>query len=152
MSQDVSQFILIAEDDFDDRLLYKEAIQHGGYQVSCAFVGSGDELIKYLHDESNPRPSLIIMDFRMPGMSFDEVISAIEENPQLNTIPLVVVTGSPVCGEEAKTCVKPTVTKPNTFDEWVHTLDQILTHRFETVKFPRLHDSISYLQSHHSST
>lgn len=151
MSQVVSQFILIAEDDSDDRLLYKEAIQHSGYKVSCAFVGSGDELITYLHDESNPRPSLIIMGFRMPGMNFDEVISAIEENPQMNTIPLVVVTGSPVCGE-AKTCLKPTVTKPNTFDEWVHTLDQILTHRFEKVKLPHLHDTISYLQSHHSST
>ena len=151
MSQDVSQFILIAEDDSDDRLLYKEAIQHSGYQVSCAFVGSGDELIKYLHDESNPRPSLIIMDFRMPGMNFDEVISAIEDNPQLNKIPLVIVTGSPVCGE-AKTCLKPFVTKPNTFDEWVHTLDQILTHRFEKVKLPHLHDTISYLHSHHSST
>ena len=150
MSQDVSQFILIAEDDPDDRLLYKEAIQQSDCQVSCAFVGSGDELIKYLHDEGNPRPSLIIMDFRLPGMSFDEIISAIEDNPQLNTIPLAIVTGSAAYGE-AKTCVKPIVIKPTTFQEWVHTLNQILTHWFETVNYPTSIDTISYLQSSHSA-
>lgn len=150
MSQEVSQFILIAEDDSDDRLLYEVALQQSNHQIKYVFVGSGEEVLDYLRNEANPRPFLIIMDFKMPGMSCSEVITAIEENPQLNTIPLVFVSGAVACGE-AKIRLRPIFTKPVTIQEWVDTLNQIFTYGSENLKLPPFTGShLSPLIHHHS--
>lgn len=83
-------------------------------------------------------------------MSCSEVITAIEENPQLNTIPLVIVSGAAVCGE-AKIRLRPIFTKPVTIQEWVHTLNQIFTYGSENLKLPPFTDShLSPLIHHHS--
>ncbi|RJR30455.1 MAG: response regulator [Desulfobacteraceae bacterium] len=148
MSQEGSRYILIAEDDADDRLLYEEAIRQGNHQIAYVFVGSGEELIGYLRSESNPKPALIMLDFKMPGMSFDDVISAIEDDPKLNRIPLVIVTGSAALGE-TRTCVKHIVTKPVTIQEWVNTLDQVFTYGFENLRLPSPTDGRLSPLTHH---
>jgi len=150
MSQVGTEYILIAEDDADDRLLYEEAILRSNHQVAYVFVGSGEELIGYLCNESNPKPFLIVLDFKMPGMSFDDVISAIEDDPKLNKIPLVIVTGAAFCGK-AKTFEKPVFTKPVTLQEWVHTVNKILACILENVNLPHFAGRHLLPLTHHHS-
>jgi len=65
-------FILIAEDDADDRFLFKTALEEKGYKDRIEFVENGIELWKFLEEieqkEVRQRvyPSFILLDLNMP--------------------------------------------------------------------------------------
>jgi hypothetical protein len=50
-------FILIAEDDADDRFLFKTAFEEKGYKDQIEFVENGIELWKFLQEISEKRAS-----------------------------------------------------------------------------------------------
>src|SRR5258708_6782350 len=96
-----SNIILMAEDDSDDRLLAADAVAEIGMAVDLRFVGDGVELSDYLHRRnkysapaSSPRPGLIILDLNMPRKDGCEVLQEIKANPELRSIPIVVLTTS----------------------------------------------------------
>lgn len=97
--QSHSVTILIAEDDPDDCLLMEEVFQDQGYNL--VFVQDGIELFQYLRQEagyvsSSPlkRPDLILLDLNMPRMDGLEALAEIKADPNLRSIPVVVLTVS----------------------------------------------------------
>jgi CheY-like chemotaxis protein len=93
--------ILVAEDDPDDRMLLKEALEENALEVDLRFVEDGEQLMEYLYQRgrysdptSAPRPSLILLDLNMPRMDGREVLKAIDTDPGLRRIPTVVLTTS----------------------------------------------------------
>jgi len=90
----------VAEDDADDRLLLEEAMRAGGFREDIRFARSGSEVMDYLQRRGAyaggeaPRPSLILLDLRMPGMDGFEVLAALGERPRLRPIPTVVLSTS----------------------------------------------------------
>ncbi len=61
--------ILVAEDDEDDHLLLKEAMDELRFSGNLFFVDNGDELLNYLSQASNrkaKKPDLILLDLNMP--------------------------------------------------------------------------------------
>ncbi len=43
-------FILIAEDDADDRFLLRSAFEENGFRDNLQFVENGVEMLEYLHN------------------------------------------------------------------------------------------------------
>jgi two-component system, chemotaxis family, response regulator Rcp1 len=58
----------------------------------------GDEALKFLRREgihrNAPRPSLVLLDLKMPGLGGHETLALIKGDPKLRAIPVVVLTTS----------------------------------------------------------
>ena len=80
--------VLIVEDDEAIRETMQLALELRGYQVITA--GNGKEGIDAL--TGHPRPCLILLDLMMPVMDGWGFVGAIEHDPSLGRIPVVVVT------------------------------------------------------------
>src|SRR5688572_20152994 len=92
--------ILMAEDDADDRLLARDAMQESRLGNFFHLVEDGQELMDYLNHagkytiENAPRPGLILLDLNMPRMDGRQALREIKSNPEFRAIPVVVLTTS----------------------------------------------------------
>ncbi len=94
--------ILVCDDDEDDRMLTKLALEGAHICNALEFVEDGVHLLDYLYQRGPfagetgraPRPGLILMDLNMPNMDGREALRLIKNDPTLRTIPIVVLTTS----------------------------------------------------------
>ncbi|MDP1727304.1 MAG: response regulator [Bacteroidota bacterium] len=84
--------IIIADDDWDDQILFKEAVDNHQYAPFIQVFSSGNKLIKAL--ESGPLPDLIVLDLNMPNKNGIECLQEIRSNPRQKNIPIVIFTTS----------------------------------------------------------
>jgi len=127
-------FILIAEDDADDRFLFKTAFEEKGYQDRIEFVENGIELWKFLEDISvkSPKektyPSFILLDLNMPKKDGREVLREIKQHAEFRKIPVVVFTTTN-SENEVKRCYElganTYVVKPVSFDSLLKVVEEI---------------------------
>ncbi len=121
--------ILMADDDEDDCLLAKSALEEAGMAKELHIVGDGGELMEYLHrqgkfsdSEQYPHPDLILLDLNMPRKDGREALKEIKSDPALRKIPVVILTTSrekrdvDLCRNAGASSF---ITKPVMFDEWV---------------------------------
>ncbi len=78
--------LLIVDDDEDNRQLLRRMLERQGYAVVLA--ASGSECLEQLERD---RFDLVLLDVLMPVLSGFEVLSRIRENPELRSVPVVVV-------------------------------------------------------------
>jgi two-component system, response regulator len=114
--------ILVADDDEEDRMLIKDAMEESKLLNPLHFVVDGQEVMDYLlrkgkfvDAEKNPLPGLILLDLNMPKMDGRQVLKEIKNNPKLRTIPIIVLTTSKAEEDILKTYdlgVNSYITKP----------------------------------------
>lgn len=80
--------ILIVDDSKTIRMQIRDMLPNGNFQVCEAKDGAeGYDLI------CQERPNLVLLDFFMPRMNGWEVLQKIQSQPELQTTPVVVMTG-----------------------------------------------------------
>lgn len=85
ISGQVKRKVCLIDDDADIVSMYRMRFEQEGYEVATAFDGqAGLKLIQ----ETNP--DVILLDLQMPVMDGVAVLDALNKNPQLMTIPVVV--------------------------------------------------------------
>lgn len=86
--------VIFAEDDDLDWLLVEETLDqcHGVYEIER--VKNGEELLDRLENTSKRRPSLIMLDLRMPRIDGIEALESIKNNAKLRHIPVIMMTTS----------------------------------------------------------
>lgn len=127
--------LLIADDDLEDCMLLREALEDSHLANDLRFVHDGEELMAYLRREGRystpgeaPRPGLILLDLNMPRKDGREALSEIKADPRLHSIPVVVLTTSRAEEDVYRSYelgVNSYISKPVTFAsfmEMVHTL------------------------------
>jgi DNA-binding response OmpR family regulator len=82
--------ILIVDDERDIVKALKIRLQHNAYDVVVAFDGA--QGIFMAHKE---KPSLIILDIRMPAGDGFSVAEKLRQSSQTERIPIIFLTGSP---------------------------------------------------------
>lgn len=83
--------ILIVEDDADIRESLRDAFEDRGYQVRCAANGlEGLETLRRYE-----RPCAVVLDLIMPVMSGNDLYDAMQADPELSHIPVVISTSDP---------------------------------------------------------
>lgn len=82
--------ILIVDDEPSITQLMREALDAEGYEVSAESDG-----LKALGCMLEAHPDLVISDVMMPGMGGAPLLTAMQENAYLNTIPVIVMSGRP---------------------------------------------------------
>ena len=138
--------ILVAEDDEDDRLLMKEALEENRLANDLHFVVDGEELMDFLlhrgqysDPEMSPLPSLILLDLNMPRKDGREALKEIKADPNLRRIPIVVLTTSKAEEDILRTYdlgVSSFISKPVVFESMVQIMKMLGTYWFEIVELP----------------
>jgi CheY-like chemotaxis protein len=138
--------ILMAEDDEDDRLLTKEALEENPLINDLRFVEDGEELLDYLNRRGtyadrarSPRPGLILLDLNMPRKDGREALQEIKGDPRLREIPVVILTTSKADEDIHRSYAlgaNSYITKPVTFAGMVEMTRTLGRYWFELVELP----------------
>jgi len=101
MSQGNRAVVLLVEDDPDHVELVVRALAEDSDRVHLVHLANGDSALEYLEREgawadpdTSPRPDLILLDLRLPGISGGEVLGRIRAVPSLCEIPVVILSTS----------------------------------------------------------
>ena len=138
--------ILMADDDPDDRLLIKQAMEENGFPNVIEFVVDGEDLINYLTHQGKyahkktVRPGLILLDLNMPKMDGRQALRLIKSDPNLRSIPVLILTTSQEEEDIFQTYdlgVNSFITKPARFHELVEVIREIGKYWFNTVVLPK---------------
>jgi CheY-like chemotaxis protein len=97
-------FVLVVDDDPDVLTALTDALESENYEVRGARDG-----IEALEAIGEKRPDLIITDLLMPTMTGFELLAALHDDPQLATIPTLIITAgrSPEAGTTPGSVVLP---------------------------------------------
>lgn len=138
--------ILMADDDIDDRMLTKEALEESRVRNNLYFVEDGEELLDYLNGrgkyadaEQAPRPGLILLDLNMPKKDGREALREIKANPDLRRIPVVIMTTSKAEEDIFRSYdlgANSFITKPVTFERLVDLMRTLGQYWIEFVELP----------------
>ncbi len=138
--------LLLADDDPDDRLLVRDALEETRWTADLKTVEDGVELMDYLRrrgryvDASEaPPPSLILLDLKMPRKSGHQALKEIKEDPDLRWIPVVILTTSRQKQDISLSYdlgVNSFITKPASFGALVETMRILERYWFEVVALP----------------
>jgi two-component system, response regulator len=133
--------ILVAEDDPEDCLLIKEALEESGFSHQVVFVKDGEELIEALKS-GGPLPGLILLDLNMPRKNGRETLKEIKDDPELRHIPIVILSTSNLEEDVRETYllgVNSFITKPSVFQTLVEIMKSLGKYWFEIVELPDEH-------------
>lgn len=89
-----SRPILLVEDDSVDAMTVKRAFKDLNVTNELAHSNNGEEALKYLRDDSNKKPCVILLDLNMPKMNGIEFLKIAKADETLKKIPVVVLTTS----------------------------------------------------------
>ncbi len=145
MSEPVSSIdVLLVEDDPGDLLMTREAFADYKVGNRLHVVTNGADAMAFLRRADGfadvPRPDLILLDLNLPRMDGREVLAAVKGDPQLRSIPVVVLTTSEAEEDVVRSYslhANAYVTKPVDFDRFVAVVQQIDDFFVSVVKLPR---------------
>jgi CheY-like chemotaxis protein len=96
--------VLIVDDELDFRESLRDAFEDEGYDVATA--ANGVDALRLLG--ALPSVSLVILDLVMPELGGVEVYCAMQEDPRLAEIPVIIATSNPSAAPSgAKVMTKP---------------------------------------------
>jgi CheY-like chemotaxis protein len=87
-------FIIVVDDDDEDRYLLHYSFNEIGLDENVKFFGDALQFIKYteLISTLNVKPSLIILDYKLPYMNGKAVVYYLKSNAFYKEVPVVILT------------------------------------------------------------
>jgi CheY-like chemotaxis protein len=86
--------ILLADDDLDDCLFFKEAVEELSLPTQLSTMHDGEQLMQHLHNEINKLPDVLFLDLNMPRKNGFECLSEIKLNQKLHQLPVIIFSTS----------------------------------------------------------
>jgi CheY-like chemotaxis protein len=136
--------VLLVEDDPGDVLMTREAFQDYKVHNQLHVVNDGEQAMAFLRQEGEyaglPRPDLVLLDLNLPRMDGREVLNAIKSDPELSSIPVVVLTTSEAEDDVLRSYslhANAYVTKPVDFERFIDVVRQIDDFFVTVVRLPR---------------
>jgi CheY-like chemotaxis protein len=86
--------ILLADDDKDDRFLFREALSELPISTTLETVHDGEQLMVYLSEHQDKLPQVLFLDLNMPRKNGFECLSEIKTNDKLSALPVVMFSTS----------------------------------------------------------
>ena len=80
--------ILLIEDDYGNRVLFADFLEHCGYRVLP--LADGNNCIEIMQEFM---PHIVLLDIKLPQIDGLTLIRTIRHHPQFRTLPILVVSG-----------------------------------------------------------
>lgn len=133
--------ILLVEDNPGDARLTREALLKGKVRNTLAVVDDGVNALAYLRGigeyRNSKRPDVVLLDLTLPKKDGREVLVEIKSDPKLQSIPVVILTGSQAEEDILKAYnlnVTSYLTKPIDMDKLIKALQNVDDFWFTIVK------------------
>ncbi len=140
--------ILLVEDDEGEVQLTLRAFKRAGFANPISVVHDGEQALDYLFQRGDfadpaaaPRPTLVLLDLKMPRLDGLEVLRELKRAPVKRRIPVVVLTSSRHETDLAAAYdlgANAYVVKPVEFEQFVQAVQQIGLFWIATVEPPPL--------------
>lgn len=125
----IKPYVIYIEDDDDDIFFLGEAFKHSNIDHPIRNFKTGLSLLKEL-DSTYENTCLFIVDMNMPGLNGIELIKQLKKTPEIEHIPIVVLSTG-ITSEERAACKKLGVSafkKPLTIEELEAVIAEIMKH------------------------
>ncbi len=86
--------ILLADDDKDDRLFFKMALDALTISTQLTTVADGEKLMAYLSENAQQLPDVLLLDLNMPRKNGFECLSEIKLSNTLKQLPVIIFSTS----------------------------------------------------------
>jgi CheY-like chemotaxis protein len=121
--------IVLADDDEDDRMLFKEAIDEISIKTKLTMFNNGQELMDYLNLPNVALPDLVFLDLNMPIKSGMQCLKEIRCNPGLKDVTVAIYSTSSSESDIEDTFVNGAniyLNKPNNFNKLQESIQKVL--------------------------
>jgi CheY-like chemotaxis protein len=121
--------ILLADDDEDDRLFFKDALQEIKVKTRVTLVNDGMQLMNYLKQVKNKLPNVVFLDLNMPVKDGMECLIEIRKDDRLRDLAVAIYSTSSSEEHIEDAFVKGAniyIRKPDDFDELKSVLEQVI--------------------------
>jgi CheY-like chemotaxis protein len=121
--------ILLADDDEDDRLFFKDAISQLGISTRINTVNDGVELMDYLLRPGSTLPHVVFLDLNMPRKGGMECLAEIRSHSMLQSLSVAIYSTSSSDEDIEDTFLKGAniyINKPNDFERLKEVLNKVI--------------------------
>ena len=87
------QYVLLADDDADDRALFADVLRDLGLRPTVKSVEDGEALMDFLQ-KAEALPEVLLLDLIMPKKDGLACLKAIKADARLNTLPIIIFSTS----------------------------------------------------------
>jgi CheY-like chemotaxis protein len=94
MNQQSPFNILLADDDQDDCLFFKDALDELPVSTHLTTVHDGDQLMQYLSEITNDFPHALFLDLNMPRKNGYRCLIEIKNNAKFKWLPVIIYSTS----------------------------------------------------------
>jgi two-component system, chemotaxis family, response regulator Rcp1 len=136
--------ILLVEDNPGDVRLTIEALRESKVRNNLKVAVDGVNAMNYLHREGEyadaVRPDLILLDLNLPRKDGRQVLAEVKADPELKTIPVVVLTTSQAEQDVLRSYELQAncfITKPVDLEQFINVVRSIQDFWLTVVKLPR---------------
>ena len=122
--------VLLADDDEDDRLFFREAFEEIKIKTRVKTVNDGEELMNHLIKKGNELPHILFLDLNMPRKNGMDCLLEIKRNSNLKDIPVAIYSTSASEEDIEETFVKGAnvyIKKPSDFGTLKKILEEVIT-------------------------
>lgn len=137
--------VLLVEDDPGDEMMTLEALGENEAHNTVFVARDGQEALNFLYradpHSAAPRPDLILLDLNLPKYNGRQILERIKTDPDLCTIPVVVLTTSSAEEDVLSSYrlhANAYVTKPVDFPRFQEAIKQIDDFFVRTARLPTL--------------
>jgi CheY-like chemotaxis protein len=96
----VAPTLLLVEDNEDDVFAFRRGIKKAGITLAVHHARDGQQAVEFLRKAASqvssgtPLPALVFLDLKLPGYDGLEVLTWIRGQQALNSLPVVILSGS----------------------------------------------------------
>lgn len=122
--------ILLADDDEDDRLFFKDAFEDIRVQTKVDFVHDGLQLMEYLLQPDVVLPDVLFLDLNMPKKTGKECLIEIKKTPHLKHLIIAIYSTSSSEEDIEDTFVQGAniyIKKPSDFNTLKKLINEVIT-------------------------
>lgn len=122
--------ILLADDDEDDRLFFKDAFEEIKIQTEVAFVCDGFQLMEHLVNPDTKLPDILFLDLNMPKKTGQECLIEIKKNSQLKDLIIAIYSTSSSEEDIEETFILGAniyIKKPSDFNSLKKIINEVIT-------------------------